>query len=409
MDGLLEDIGTSANDPENREKRMIVHVSGDFPDNFQSFKTPVIRDLVDLTSHAFDHRVISINRRSPGWAASAGVLIQRQALAIEERRFAYGTAIEYVAPGKGLRHRTVLEQLGEWIAQHCLLSGSKPDLLIGHKLTIEGIAVRKAASLLGVPYALSIQGNTDTKILKIRRDLTRDFAEIFHGARTVFPFAPWALRDVEQALGERSGPAYLLPCPTELDQAIPPNARGDGFISVFHLKNWRGKNLAGLVEAWKILARRGPPPPLEIIGGGTDEELAACRKLARDVPQITFAGPMDREQLAQRMNRASALVLPSLRESFGLVFIESLFAGTPIIYPQDTAIDGYFDGAAFAWRVKPRSAPSIAAAVEGVMANEASAKNALALWQKTPDARRFTRAKIAATFEHGLTEALGAA
>ena len=39
----------------------------------------------------------------------------------------------------------------------------RPDLIVGHKLTIEGIAVRRAAEALRTPYALALQGGTDQK------------------------------------------------------------------------------------------------------------------------------------------------------------------------------------------------------------------------------------------------------
>lgn len=392
-------------DVRRQPRLSVLHVSGDFPDPIEPFKTPVVRSLIDLTANEFDHSVISINRAEPPKARTACEIIKCGPLQIETQGYEYGTAVRYFAPGRGILHKTKLVQLGDWLVDQISRMPRRPDLLIGHKLTIEGIAVRRAADALRLPYAISIQGNTDTKILARRLDLKRDFAEIFHGAQTVFPFTPWALKSVEMSLGRRTAWTYELPCPTELDQPLKPVLEGKRFISVFHLKNWKGKNLEGLVKAWKILAKRGTPPPLEIIGGGTDEELDACRALARGVPQITFAGAIAGEQLAKRMNAATALVMPSLRESFGLVFLESLFAGAPIIYPQDTAIDGYFDAAPFAIRVDARSPHSIADAVDRAIAAEREMKRDLATWQGSAEARKFTRRQIALTFKAGLEQA----
>ncbi len=404
MSRTAEDLATNAH---SKERPLVVHVSGDFPDPIQPFKTPVIRQLVALTSDSFDHHVISINRASPSLAASARMMAAPGKLAIESTPFEYGTALLYTAPGKGLRHMTMLEQLGSHIALECSKLPRKPDLIVGHKLTIEGIAVRKAAGILGVPYALSIQGNTDTKIMAARPDLKGHFADIFHEARTVFPFAPWAQRKVEKALGERADGVRILPCPTELDQPMRPRNGGNGMISVFHLKNWEAKNLKGMVKAWKILAAHGEPPPLEIIGGGSEEELQACRAQARDVPQITFAGPMGRDDIAERMNSATAMIMPSMRESFGLVFIEALFAGAPIIYPKGSAVDGFFDNASFALGVDPNSPQEIAKAVERATHCETDMKSAIAEWHHSSEAKRFTRDEIALVFERGLNQAIG--
>lgn len=390
-----------------RERPLVLHISGDFPDPFEPFKTPVIRQLIDLTHDAFDHRVISINRAQPGAAAVLRSLAGGDRLITERREFEYGVALRYFAPGKGIRHRTKLTQLAHVITDEIAAMKRKPDLIVGHKLTIEGIVVQEAAHKTGLPYALSIQGNTDLKILSTRPDLKRIFREVFHGAQVVFPFAPWALEAAQQRLGVRDGPTRQLPCPTDLDTARPPHSGGDGLISVFHLKNHPGKNLSGMVEAYRILAARGASlPPLAVIGGGSEAELKACRARAGDFEQITFPGPLGRNDLAQRLGNASALMLPSLRESFGLVFIEALFAGTPIIYPAGTAVDGYFDGCPFALRVDARDPRSIADAVEHAMANEADMKRALAEWQTSPAATIFTRGYIAATFAEGLNQAM---
>lgn len=379
----------------------VVHVSGDFPDPFNPAKTPVIRSLLELTDDQFAHDVISLNRVSPPLTALPATLLGLRSLRSEQQAFPRGTALRYQAPARGIRHRTVLEQLGGQIAASLGSAAQLPDLLAGHKLTIEGIVVHEIARRLELPYALSIQGNTDTRILTARPDLRGLFARIYHGAAVVFPFTPWALREVEQRLGKRTGPTHLLPCPTDLDQPLEPIA-GGGLISVFHLKNYRIKNLAGLAAASRMLDRTGGALPLEIIGGGSEAELAACRRLTADQSGISYAGAMDREQLRSRMNRATALVLPSRRESFGLVFIEALFAGIPVIYPKGSSIDGYFDDAPFAIGVDARDPCAIATAMQRVVAEEQQLKACLRDWQGSAAAQAFTRTRISQAFADGL-------
>lgn len=386
-------------------KPLVLHVSGDFPDPIDPAKTAVISSLLGLSEDHFDHRVISINRISPGTIGIAREIAFSGKLRTTLQPFDHGIALTYAAPPRGVRHKTKLTQLGEWLAQHIGTMDQQPDLLVGHKLTIEGIIVHRAAQLLGIPFALSIQGNTDTKILATRRDLHGLFGEIFHSAKVVFPFAPWALRQIEAQLGQRKAPTHLLPCPTELDQAVAPILAGDGLVSVFHLKNFKNKNLAGMVAALERIAMHRETPELSVIGGGTPAQIAACQGLAKAAPTITFPGAMGRDDLSARLNRATAFVMPSYRESFGLVFIEALFAGLPIIYPKDTAVDGYFDNAPFALRVDPRDPAAIAAAMEYCIDQEAQIKVALAEWQGSPAATMFTRKLIAATFTEGLEAA----
>lgn len=396
---VMADTAQNATLPASRPR--ICHVSGDFPDPVSAQKTPVIRDLLQLTQQHFDHQVISLNRQSPDLSSLlSGPEPIAQAVAMP-----MGEALVYRALPRGVFHASALDRLGDALAER--LADRTPHLLVGHKLTIEGLAVARAAHRLGLPYALSIQGNTDVKILAARPDLARRFAAAFRGAAMVFPFAPWALAQVERRLGARSGPVAMLPCPTDLDQPLAPVARGDGLVSVFHLRHHRNKNLAGLVAALGTCAGTGQPLTLEVIGGGDDRATAACQRIVARAPGATLSGPLGRAALRAKLNRATGLVLASHRESYGLVLIEALFAGTPVIYPANAAIDGYFDGAPFALRVDVRHRKALAAAMQHMVENEVAMKQALREWQHSAHACQFAREEIAQTFADGLARAIG--
>jgi glycosyltransferase involved in cell wall biosynthesis len=385
----------------------VLHVSADFPDSVDALKTHVIRSLLDLTRESFQHEVVSLNRRSPSFASFALSVFSgagKPRLSTRQEAFEYGLAMVYQAPPRGLFHATMLRRLGDWLAEEAM-QAPLPDLLVGHKLAIEGIAVHRAAERCGLPYAICIQGDTDTKVMGARPDLTAALSRVFHGAALTFPFTPWALQQVEQRLGKRTGPTIMLPCPTDLDRPVPPRNGGDGLVTGFHLKNHSRKNLRGLAAALKILADEGKAMPLEIIGGGAPDDMERCRNIVAGLDSVSFAGALDRAELRARLNQATAFVLPSLRESFGLVFIEALFAGVPVIYPKGAAIDGYFDEAPFALRVDARNPVEIAAAMATVVREEARLKAELAWWQQSREAERFQRGAIARSFAQGLRRA----
>ncbi len=382
----------------------MVHLTGDFPDPLEPAKTDAIRRLIDLTADRFDHTVVSLNRRTPPPGALAAWLGRR--IEVSEVPFDYGMAAQYLAPPSGLFHATLLERLGDWLAAK--LADDPPALIVGHKLTIEGIAVHRAAVRLGVPYALSIQGNTDDKVMRARPDLAPLLRQVMQGAKAIFPFAPWSLAALEQRLGPPSVRPRLLPCATELDTPIAPSARGNGLVTAFHLRNWQTKNFDRTIAALRRLRAHGRDDTLAVIGGGDELEAQRCRAIGETTPGVVFEGPLTHAELPSRLNAATALVMPSRRESFGMVFVEALFAGVPIIYPSGQGVDGYFDGADFAIRVDPHSTPAIGEAMAYAIDNEARLKAALAKWQGGPDARRFQRAAIARQFAAGLSEAITA-
>ena len=387
----------------------ILHVSGDYPDPIEPFKTPVIKSFLDLTEADFDHRVVSINRISPSLRSFASAILRRSggdALVGIQQDFERGIALQYNAPPSGIFHRTMLERLGKHLAGLIRAETEAPRLLVGHKLTIEGVAVAKAAALTGIPYALTIQGNTDRRILKARPDLRGLFQSIYHNAQMVCTFTPIARDAIEGMLGERKDGIHLIPCPTELDEVVEPRITGGDVISVFHLKNHKVKNLAGLAKAAQLIQGEHATRPIAILGGGSDAELAECKEICSQASQIRFHGPVERDAMQRCMNEACALVMPSRAESFGLVFVEALFAGLPIIYPKGTAIDGYFDGLGFAQGVDANSPDAIAKAIEHAMRNEESMKQALGEWQRSGALKPFTRSSIAQAYATALRSAL---
>jgi glycosyltransferase involved in cell wall biosynthesis len=385
----------------------IIHVSADFPDQFQPAKTRAIESLVRLVDDRFAQQVYSLNRRGPGAAMLAAVLADpwRPRLAIDADADHDGViAVRYRAPGKGLYHAGVLVRLGDWLADR-LAAGPRPGLIVGHKLSVEAIAVAQAAGRLGVPYALSIQGDSDLKILSARRDLRSHFARVFHGAAMVFHFAPWALTSIEARLGRRRGPTTLVPCPVSSAQIMPPRAGDGGLVSVFHLQSHRRKNLARMAAASDIAARAVPGLRLAVVGGGTPAQRSACERVVAGHASV-LEGALPLEAVPARINRASGFVLPSLRESFGLVFIEALFAGVPIAYPADWAVDGYFDAAPFALRVDNRDVGSIADAMARLARDETALEASLAAWQHSAAAGMFRREAIGNAFAAGLSGAM---
>lgn len=383
-----------------RPGETVLHLSADFPDRFEAGKTAVIRTLVELAGNDFDHAVVSLNRIAP-----ANPLFPPRDPLAELAQDGEVCAIRYLAPARGLWHRTMLERLGDALAMRC---AAPLALIVGHKLTVEGIVAARMARRLGVPYALSIQGDTDTKILNARPDLRRAFAAVFHGAAMVFPFAPWALEEVEQRLGKRKGPITILPCPLASDAMLAPVAGNGALVSAFHLKSRKRKNLAGLVAASRLAAAQQSGFSLEIIGGGSHADMEGARAIIANNPAVSLAGRVEHDAMAACMNAFSGFVLPSLRESFGLVFVEAAFAGIPFAYPRDRAVSGLFDTCGFALAMDPQSPQDIAAAMQHLCRNESALKAELASWQTSGKADRFRRGMIANDFIAGLATAIDA-
>lgn len=384
-------------------KPTVVHISADYPDACAPQKTRAVKALVDGTVDRFDHRVYSLNRYGGGLA---GFLAPGQIDEVADDGEV--AAWRYAAPAKGILLRRAMGRIADRIVDDIRNRGLRPALIQGHKLSIEGIAARHVAAELQVPYVLTLQGNTDQKVVAARPDLRALHRQVWCDAAVVFAFAPWISRWCEARLGPSSAAQIALPCIPVTDRVIAPCETGPRVITAFHLEHWRNKNIAGLARACAALRSEFPDLSLEIAGSGTPEIERAVDDAVHAAGASAFTsrtGTVGGDTIQAWMNQGAVFAMPSKRESFGMVFAEALLAGCPIVYPRGAAVDGYFDGASFALCVDARSPDGIAAGLRELLRENAARKRDLELWQQA-SADQFRGPAILARYGDALTKVL---
>jgi alpha-maltose-1-phosphate synthase len=109
------------------------------------------------------------------------------------------------------------------------------------------------------------------------------------------------------------------------------------------------KNQGWVVAQAAELARRHPGALLVFVGAVTDREYAAAmeERIAREGLRefVLLAGslPFGDSRLIGLLQRASAVVLPSVSETFGIVILESWAAGTPVISSRTSGAEALID------------------------------------------------------------------
>ncbi|MFD2100203.1 glycosyltransferase family 4 protein [Flagellimonas iocasae] len=89
------------------------------------------------------------------------------------------------------------------------------------------------------------------------------------------------------------------------------------------------------------------------------------------------------DDLLKVYSQCHAFVMPSIKETFGLVYIESLSQGLPIIYCKNEGVDGYFEKGEVGMAVNPDSTKEIIEAVHHIELNyQELSKNAIAASRK---------------------------
>jgi glycosyltransferase involved in cell wall biosynthesis len=116
-----------------------------------------------------------------------------------------------------------------------------------------------------------------------------------------------------------AGANHVVEPPGERDWSVPR--------FLFIGRDWRRKNLPGVLRAFAALQQEMPAAKLEIVSGAPAEY----------TPGVTFHGPLrldvqsERRRLENLFRASTCFVMPSLHEAFGIVYVEAGTAGIPSI------------------------------------------------------------------------------
>jgi glycosyltransferase-like protein len=140
------------------------------------------------------------------------------------------------------------------------------------------------------------------------------------------------------------------------------------------------KNTIGILEAFRILHAGHPSSCLVIAGGASlldhDAYQAAFAAVlaASGLPQraVIATGPLPQALMPALYRAADALVFPSVKEGFGLVVLEAMASGVPVVTSRIAPFTEYLGDGDAAW-CDPHDTASIAAAMAAALEPQARA------------------------------------
>lgn len=106
----------------------------------------------------------------------------------------------------------------------------------------------------------------------------------------------------------------------------------------------QNKNVLRLIKAILKIKEYIPDIHLDLVGGKGHQEKKII-KLVKKYPDILFyyGEIFDKERLQDVYARNSVFAMPSIHETFGLVYLEALSQNLSILYTRNEGVDGLFD------------------------------------------------------------------
>ncbi|HKU58592.1 MAG TPA: glycosyltransferase family 4 protein [Gaiellaceae bacterium] len=228
-----------------------------------------------------------------------------------------------------------------------ILRSFNPDAVIAQSpYEAVGVLFGRVIARRPTPLVLEVHGDwrTATRLYGSRlRLVLAPLADRVAGFAVRRADAVRTVSSYTSALATRYGvePAAAFPAYMDLTPFLerPPVPLPSQPVALFVGALEPSKNIDALADAWPAVASRVPGARLRIVGSGS--RAAVVERLVVALPgQVSWTPALTSQEVAEALDDASFLVLPSLSEGLGRVIIEALSRSRPVL---GTRVGGIVD------------------------------------------------------------------
>lgn len=251
------------------------------------------------------------------------------------------------------------------------------DLVVGFDIDGVLVAGRSAA-----PYVCSVKGVIAEELQHERGGVRRLLWGLSRlerlnarGAPLVLTTSAYCRRKIGEHYGVPAARVRLVPEGIDLarwrgllDAPGGPARAGQTILCV--ARQYPRKHVADLLRAFATLRARHPAARLVVIGDGPEHQglqaLAARLGLGG---AARLLGALPDEAVLDWYRRAGLFCLPSVQEGFGIVFLEAMAAGLPVVATTAAAVPEVVPHGRAGTLVPPGDVPALAAALDELLAS----------------------------------------
>lgn len=223
-------------------------------------------------------------------------------------------------------------------------SSLEPDICHVHILTRVGILAYFLQRFQNIPYVITEHWSrylphNDHFSNPIHKWVTQKIIQRSSEMTSV----SGVLKKAMQGKGLSHATWSLMPNVIDVKRFIPVDQqRNDKKVKLFHISCFedKSKNISGLLRAFKEASKSHSELELNLIGDGPDWNKMREYSQELEIPenQIIFNGVLEGDELVKTMQQCDFSVLFSHYETFGIVVLESLSLGKPVIASKVGAI-----------------------------------------------------------------------
>jgi len=285
---------------------------------------------------------------------------------------------------RALRFRSGFHTLDRWLYNAALsLAPPAADVAVGFDL--DGFLWARRRQ---IPFVASLKGIIADELLN-ERGWTRALLSLQAGwerrnvarADRVLVTSRYCAGVVERLYRVPSKKIAVVPEPINLDDwqryfALAPRRPSVRPTILSVARMYPRKRLEDLLAAVALLRHRLPDVQLSIVGSGPERDRLLRRHAALGLEDtVLFLGEVSRARLAEEYVNADCFCLPSVQEGFGIVFLEAMAAGLPVVACRAAAVPEVVPDGRAGRLVEPRSPERLAEALEELLTDSRRRKD----------------------------------
>lgn len=251
-----------------------------------------------------------------------------------------------------------------WSVLPRVLKGFRPDVIHAHTLGFDSEIGAWLKKKLGCPLVVTTHGS-DTSIPVKQGNATALKPWCNHADRVVAVSS--ALADKLRTCGTNTPISVILNgFSVNALSAASPNRQSCSVIQVGSLITQ--KHFDVTIRAVAQLRKKYLEAALTIIGQGPEQEKlkALCRELGIS-DSVRFTGQLPNEEVLAEMAKAQFFCMPSVREGFGIVYLEAMASGCVTIGTEGEGIADVIHSGENGFLVSPNDPDAIIRVVESCL------------------------------------------
>jgi len=235
--------------------------------------------------------------------------------------------------------------------------GERFDAIIAHMpsgiMTAEIISKEYNIPMLAAVHSSDITVLKSLKYLMFKKRMI----SAYKNAACILPRSFWLKEKIKKIIPDIEKPVEIIysGIPLKITEENEKferayNSKKAKLITVSSLTE--RKNIKSLILAYKKLKKKNPKISLEIIGEGPLRQKLEILSIKNKL-DVKFLGQLSKEEVFKKMKEADIFILPSKKETFGMVYMEALSSGMAVCCTKNSGIDGIIENNKNGFLIKP--------------------------------------------------------